>query len=131
MISGKFQIIVLIAILVYYLVLFHMLKKKRLSLRYTLLWIFSGAIMLVFAIFPGLLTFLAEIVGIAMPTNALFAVVLFCLIMLLISLTAIVSKQSEQIKRMTQSIALLEKRVREIEAEEAAEEKEDALVLNK
>ena len=117
MISVKFQFIVLVALVVYYIVLFHMLKKKRLSLRYTLLWLFSGVIMLVFALFPTFLTWLAVALGIAMPTNALFSIVLFCMIMLLISLTAIVSKQTEQIKRLSQSVALLEKRVREIESD--------------
>lgn len=117
MISGKLQIVVLVALLVYYVVLFYLLKKKRLSLRYTLLWLFSGLIMLVFAVFPKLLEWFASAVGVEIPTNALFAVLLFCMIMLNVSLTAIVSKQTEQIKRLTQSVALLEKRVREMESD--------------
>lgn len=115
MISGKLQFVVLVAVLVYFLVLFYMLNKKRLSLRYTLLWIFSGALMLLFAVFPGILSWFSSMIGIMTPTNALFAVMIFCIIMLLISLTAIVSKQTEQIKRLTQSVALLEKRCRELE----------------
>lgn len=115
MISGKLQLVILLAVLVYYLVLFYMLKKKRLNLKYTLLWIFSGALMLLIAVFPQLLAWFAGMIGIQTPTNALFAVILFCLIMLLISLTSIASKQSEQIKRLTQSVALLEKRVRELD----------------
>lgn len=114
MINGRIQIVVLVALLLYYVVLFYMLKKKRLSLRYTLLWLFSGIIMLVFAVFPKLLVWFSNVVGVAIPTNALFAVLLFCMIMLNVSLTSIVSKQTEQIKRLTQSVALLEKRVREI-----------------
>ena len=115
MISTKLQIISLIAIGVYFFVLFHLLKKKRLSLKYTLLWLFSGLVMLVLILLPGLLTWFSALVGIGMPTNALFAVISFCIIMLLIALTAIVSKQTERIKTLTQALAVMDKRIKELE----------------
>lgn len=115
MISNRLQILFLIAIALYYVVLFYLLKKKSLSLKYTLLWLFSGLVMLVFVLFPGLLTMFAELAGVGVPTNALFAIISFCMIMLLISITSIVSKQTERIKILTQTLAILENRVRELE----------------
>lgn len=115
MINQGFQISVLLAVLVYFILLFYLLQKKSLNLKYTLLWIFSGILMLILALFPGILDWFSTIVGISDPTNALFAVVLFCLIIILVSLTSIVSRQNEQIKRITQTIALLDKRIRESE----------------
>ena len=120
MISTKLQIILFVAVLVYYAVLFLLLKKQSLSLKYTLLWLFSGAVMLVFVLFPGLLTWFSTLVGIGVPTNALFAVISFCLIMLLISITSIVSKQTDRIKSLTQTLAMLEKRVRELENDQSS-----------
>lgn len=52
------------------------------------------------------------------PTNALFAFMFFCVIIILMSITAIVSKLNEKNKRLIQSVALLEKRVRELERAE-------------
>lgn len=115
MISKKLQIAFLIAVCMYYAVLFYLLKKKSLSLKYTLLWLFSGLVMLVFVLFPELLTWFSVFVGIGVPTNALFAVISFCFILLLISLTSIVSKQTERIKTLTQAVAMLEKRIKELE----------------
>lgn len=115
MISNKLQIIILLAVVVYYAVLFYLLKKKSLSLKYTLLWLFSGLVMLAFVLFPELLTWFSVLIGVGVPTNALFAVLSFCFIMLLISLTSIVSKQTERIKSLTQALAVLEKRVKELE----------------
>lgn len=115
MISNRLQILFLIAIALYYVVLFYLLKKKSLSLKYTLLWLFSGLVMLVFVLFPGLLTMFAALAGVGVPTNALFAIISFCIIMLLISITSIVSKQTERIKILTQTLAILENRVRELE----------------
>lgn len=113
--SQKLQIIVLLAVITYFWILLQMLKKNRLNLKYTLLWIFSGCLMLVIALFPGLLAIFSEFVGIVEPTNALFAVILFCGIIILMSLTSIISKMNEQIKRLAQTMAMLEKRIRELE----------------
>ena len=121
MLSGKLQIVILIAVLIYFIVLFSLLKKKMLSLKYTLLWLLSGGIMLIIALFPGLLGVLTEAIGIQVPTNALFAILSFCGIIIMITLTAIVSKQSERIKRLTQSVAMMEKRIRKMERESSTE----------
>jgi len=118
MISGKLQIAMLIAIGLYFLIVFHLLKRRSLNLKYTLLWLFSGVIMLVLAIFPKILSWLAALVGIYEPTNALFALMFFCVIIILMSLTAIVSKLNEKSKRVIQTLALMEKRVRDLEEKE-------------
>ena len=115
--SRTLQIAMLLAVVVYFFFLFHLLKKKRLNIKYTLLWIFSGILMLILALFPRILDVFAKMIGIYEPTNALFAVIFFCIIIILMSLTAIVSKMNERIKRLAQSVALLEKRLREHEEE--------------
>lgn len=115
MVGKTLQIAMLLAIAVYFVLLLCLLKKKTLNLKYTLLWLFSGFIMLLLALFPDFLGFFAHMIGVEVPTNALFAVMFFCVIIILMSLTAIVSKLNERVKRLTQSLALLEKRVREEE----------------
>lgn len=113
--STALQYSVLIAVLIYFIVLFFLLKKRSLSLKYTLLWIFSGIVMLLLALFPQFLVWFAQLVGVYAPTNALFSIAFFCVIIILVSLTAIVSKLNEKNKKLIQSLALLEKRVRELE----------------
>ena len=117
MISHKLQIAMLIAVGLYFMIVFQLLKRKTLNLKYTLLWLASGVVMLVLAVFPQILGWLAALVGIYDPTNALFAFMFFCVIILLMSITAIVSKLNEKSKQLIQSVALLEKRVRELEDE--------------
>lgn len=115
MISSRLRIAILIAVLVYFLIVFHLLKRKTLHLKYTLLWLTSGIAMFALAIWPQILLSLTNIVGIYDPTNALFVAALFFVIMILMSLTAIVSKLNDKNKRLIQTIALLEKRIRELE----------------
>lgn len=118
MLSKTAQITMLVALAFYALVLIVLLRQKRLNLKYTLLWIGSGVLMLILAVFPGILPAFAGLVGVYSHTNALFATVLFCLILILMSLTAIVSGLNDKIKTLTQANALLEKRLRELEQRE-------------
>lgn len=112
------RLVMLVAIILYFILLLGLLKRHSLTLKYTMLWILSGIIMSLIVAFPQLLTWFAKAVGIYEPTNALFAVVSFCVIIILMSLTSIVSKLNEKNKRLTQIIALLEKRIRDIEGRE-------------
>lgn len=88
-----------------------------LNLKYTLLWLAAGLIMLILTIWPQILDLASTLVGVFDPTNALFAVIFFCVIIILMSLTAIVSRLNERLKRLIQADALLEKRVRDLEKE--------------
>lgn len=115
MITQKFHIALICAVVLYFILLGMLLKKNRFLLKYSLLWIFAGVVMLLFAIFPQLLDSLAELFGIYNPVNALFAIVLFCIIFILVSLTAIVSSLNEKVKRLVQNQALLEERLKRIE----------------
>ena len=115
MITTTLRMVMLVAIVIYFSLLLHLLKKKSLNLKYTLLWIFSGLLMMLLAVFPQVLNWFASFVGVYEPTNALFAIIFFCIIIILMSLTSIVSKMNEKIKRIIQTIALVEKRVREVE----------------
>ena len=115
MLSRTAQVTILLALAFYALLLAVLLRRKRLELRYSLLWIFSGVLMLILAVFPGILPAFARAVGIYNDANALFALVLFCLILILMSLTSIVSVLNDRLKKLTQANALLEKRLRELE----------------
>ena len=115
MITGRFQFFAIAAAVLFFVLLVWLLKRNRLSLKYCLLWLLSGIIMLVLAVFPGVLDWFSHVIGIYSSVNALFAVILFCGMMLMISFTVIVSREKQEIVKMVQRIALLENRIRELE----------------
>ncbi len=121
--SQSLQGFLLLAIALYFIALVYLMRRKRILLRYMLLWIVSGVIMVVLTLFPGLLTRAARVLGIYEPVNALFAIALFCVLMILMALTAILSHHNAAIVRLVQTNALLEQRIRELE--ERAAQKED------
>lgn len=115
MLSSSLRLFLTIGLLVYFLLIFSLLKRRTLSLRYTLLWIFGGIGMGILLIFPELLSWFTHLAGIKLVSNGLFAMFLFFILIILISITSIVSRQSDNIKRLVQYNALLEKRIRELE----------------
>lgn len=116
------RIVLGIVVVIYFLLILHFMKKKMLSLKYTLLWLFSGFAMGILVLFPGLLDAFVKAVGIETPMYGLFVFAIFFILIIAMSLTAIVSKQTERIKDLAQDNAVLEKRVRELEKDGGKDE---------
>lgn len=115
MISLTLRMYLSIALIIYFTLILIFLRRKALSLKYTLLWIFSGLGLGILIVFPHLLEWITGIIDIKSAVNGLFAFCIFFILIILMSITSIVSKQSYKIKRLVQDNALLEKRIRELE----------------
>ena len=115
MINATLRLVILVAIALYFAFLLRLLKRRRLNLKYALMWIFSGVLMLALDCFPEFVRLLAKLLGIGTPVNAVFTICAFCGMMMLMSLTSIVSKLNRQNIRMIQTVALLERRLDALE----------------
>ncbi|MCL1831167.1 MAG: DUF2304 domain-containing protein [Oscillospiraceae bacterium] len=109
------RIFLAVSILVYFVILMVMLRKKMLSLKYTIVWIVSGLFMVIFIIFPQLIFDGSAFIGISNPVNAIFFLAIGFSIILLLSLTSIVSTLNERNLRLTQALGLIEERVNSLE----------------
>ena len=94
--------------LVLLLVIFELIRRRRLQERYALLWIFTGVVILVLALWRGLLGSLADLVGIAYPPSALFILAAFFILVVLLHYSTVISKLSDQNRILAQRVALLE-----------------------
>lgn len=109
--SIALRCLLVLGVLAYMTYIFISLKKKRFDFKYSLMWMFSAVVMLIFAIFPQLGEIVSHLLGIQSPVNAIFLIFLVCILVMLISITSIVSKQHRQIKTLIQNLALLEKKL--------------------
>lgn len=108
MIPSTLRIVLLVGVLAYFIVILLFLKDKALELKYTLLWIGTGAFMLLLVIFPHLLPWMIHSLGIESNMNGLFLIAIAFLVMLSMTLTSIVSRQMRKINRLVQQVAILE-----------------------
>lgn len=109
------QIFLIVCVLIFLAIIVHYLAKKKLNLRYSLVWLGAGLGMLVLAIFPQIVTAVGNLVGIDTPVNTVFLFAGMFMLLIIFTLTIIVSHMNNQIYRLTQKQAILEKRVRELE----------------
>ena len=116
------RIILFLAIVVYFVFVFHLLKRRRLDIKYTLLWLLLGAVMLAFNIKPNLLTVISKMFGIVDEVNALFLIALAAITIILMAITSIVSGQKEAIKILVQKNGMLENRIKQLEEKLKEEE---------
>lgn len=127
MITQRLQMVALVAGILFLVMMIDLIRKNRVTVKYALLWLLSGVIMIVLAVFPQLLDLLAGLIGVYSPVNALFAILLCCGLVLMISFSVIMSGNKKAIVKLTQEISLLENRIRKLEEEKTqgpAEEKE-------
>lgn len=115
MLPINLRITLIVAVLCYFILILLFLKRRALELKYTLLWLLAGVVMGAFVIFPKLLSLLTKMLGIESTMNGLYVLCIGFIIIILMALTSIVSRQSIKIRALIQENAMLEKRMREIE----------------
>ena len=110
----KLQIVIAIIDIIALLYIGNMVRKRRLELKYALVWFLVAVLLLIFDIFPRLLNGLTSLLGIALPINMLFFLGFGFTLMIIFSQTIVISNLTRKDKRLTQEIALLNKRVDEL-----------------
>jgi hypothetical protein len=94
---------------------FELVRRKRLSERYAILWLLAAITLFVLAAWKGLLTTLSYDVGISYPPSALFAVAIGLIAMILLHFSLAVSRLADQNKVLAQRLGLLQQRIEEAE----------------
>lgn len=119
MIPSHLRMTLIIVVISYFIVILYFLKQKALNLKYTLIWLIAGTVMGVLVVVPELLTRIIRLFGIQDNMNGLFLFCIGFIILILLSLTSIVSRQNRKLRTLTQELAILDKRVRDLEREQA------------
>ena len=118
MIPSTLRITLIIAVACYFIIILYFLKQRALNLKYTLLWLLAGTVMGILVIFPKLLVYVIHILGIEDNMNGLFVICIAFMLMILMALTSIASRQNMKIRALVQEIGILDKRIRELEKKE-------------
>ena len=113
--DGHLQIVAILGTLALLLLVLELVRRRRLLERYALVWLGSALILLALGVWTGLLSRIADALGIATPSNALFAIAFGFVLLLLLHFSIAVSKLTDQTKVLAQRLALLEQRQREHE----------------
>lgn len=110
---------------------FELVRRKRLSERYAILWLLAATTLFVLAVWKGLLTSLANDVGISYPPSLLFVVAIGLIAMILLNFSLAVSRLSDQNKVLAQRLGLLQQRFDDADADGARARSSDPQVTGR
>jgi hypothetical protein len=104
--TSQTRIIAAVLALAFMALVLDLIRRDRLQERFSVVWFVAGLGMLVGAAFPGLLTLVADAMGVRDTNVALFSIVLLLLLGLALNFSVIMSRQAAQITRLAQERAL-------------------------
>jgi hypothetical protein len=124
MIPFRVAVVASLAAILFLLVIFELIRSRRLQERYALLWLVTGAVILLLSVWRDALRLVAEQIGIAYPPSAIFVVGFLFILVVLLHYSTVISELAERNVKLAQDIALVEERLRmhERQAEEARAE---------
>lgn len=114
--DSRVQIVSVLGSAALLLVVFEMIRRRRLMERYSLIWLFAAVVLLTLASLRGLLEEISDAIGVASPPNALFLVAFAFITLVLLHFSATISRLSDQTKVLAQRLAATEERLRRAEA---------------
>jgi len=95
------------------ILIFDLVRRKKLREEYSWLWMLTGVVIFILAIWYDLLIFITHLVGAVLPASTLFFFGIFFLVLINLYFSVKVSTLSNQVKELAQKQALLESYVDE------------------
>lgn len=100
-----------IASIVFFIVLvclvLYLVRKKRISVKYSLVWIIPSVILIIFTLWPGCMVAITKLLGFKTASNMVIAALIGLLLVINLSLTVIVTNQKDKIRLLIQEVSLL------------------------
>jgi hypothetical protein len=109
---SRIQFFAVLGSVILILFLFLLIRRRRLLVEYSLLWLGVFSVFLVISIFGGLLDTLARFFGVLYPPATIFALLLIGIIMLLLHFSTIISELKRKLNDLSIRLALLENEMR-------------------
>ena len=110
----KIQVFAILASVLLFFFLIYLIRKRRIKVEYSLLWLFFGLVFIIFSSWRTGLDYIAGFVGIAYPPAAMFLLFMLAFFFILIEYSTIISRLSDRNKNLTQEIGLLKMEFREL-----------------
>lgn len=104
------MIMIIIAVAISLLVavyLFNALRTGKLDEKYVWLWLVLALGVIIVAAIPGLPSVLARLLGFQLPGNLIVVSALIVMFLVMISMSATITKMEQQVRTLTEEVAFL------------------------
>jgi hypothetical protein len=126
-VNTRLQVVAILVSAGLFVVVFELVRRKRLMERYALLWLGATLLLLLLSVWGDLLNRISSAVGVGYGPSALFAAALALVVLLLLHFSLVISRLSDQNKVLAQRLGLLQQTLDELSTEQAPLEPLDEL----
>ena len=92
-------------------------RRYKLQIEYSIFWIVFSVLLIIIAIFPKIMFWMSDLLGIQSPANMVFLLVIFILFIKTFNLTLEISRLQYKMQELVQKIALDENNRRNEESD--------------
>ena len=110
--STNLEIFSLLFIFIVFIAIIYILRKGRITIKYSLIWLFTTIMLFLFILIPSLYDGITKLFGFNVGSNMIFAGLIAMLIFINIALTVIISGHNKKIRLLIQEVSLLKKNER-------------------
>ena len=103
----RITLLTAVGAVILFIITLELTRRRRLSEKYSILWFATAVAIFGIAIIPGALDFVAKTLGIAYAPSALLLVALVFVLALILHLSMVISRLSNQTARLAQTVAIL------------------------
>jgi hypothetical protein len=114
---NRLQIVTVVGSIFFLLFILEAVRRQRLKEAYSLLWLIMGTGFLVIGSWHRGLGVISEMIGIAYAPATLFLILIVTILLILIQFSIVLSRRAEQIKDLSQELALLSQKVEKLQKE--------------
>jgi hypothetical protein len=93
------------------ILIFELVRRRKLREEYSWLWMLTGVVIFILAVWHNLLVFITHLIGAALPTSTLFFFGAFFLILINLYFSVKISTVTDRLNKVTQELALLRDRI--------------------
>jgi len=97
-----------------FIFVFVLLRRGVLREKYAVLWLLVSGVAFLFAVIPGALRWVSDLLGIETPSNLLFFITVVLLVLVSVQLSYELSRHEMRIRRLAEEVALLNDEVRKL-----------------
>lgn len=108
----RLQIVLIVITAISLIIIIRIASKSRMEIKDAINWFFIVILLVLFAVFPAIVYFISSLVGIEVPSNAVFSIIIAILLIIVFYLNIRISKISLDLRRVVQELAVLEEKLK-------------------
>ena len=110
-----FAIIFSVAFIIF---IINLVRKNKLDEKYSILWLFASGVILIVALFPSIITIIAQKFNVFYPPTLMLLFSIIVLGAYIVHITVVITKQNKMIVKLTQELGILKEEISKQKKEE-------------